>query len=395
MISLHTPLTRMARNVLLLGALAFASVVAGCASNDGGGSTAPTEETRAPSTGAPAVSSGSAARVELAGVTGWLNSEPLTIAGEIGRGQVVLVDFWTYTCINCIRTLPFVEAWHERYSEHGLTVIGVHTPEFDFEHRAENVQAAIESHGLRYAVAQDNDYATWDAFNNHFWPAKYLVGASGEVVYSHFGEGAYEETELAIRHALQAAGQDLAGVEPTNLVAAPLDPAATQQTAELYAGYQRNYGARGGFAGQAAYYLGPDEVRTYEDDGTRDPSRWYLQGEWRNDAEAVVHARESPDLADYFALAFIARSVNVVLSSDSGASYKVMIELDGRPLATDEAGTDVTFDADGRSVVTYDGPRMYGIVELPAHDFHELRLRSASPDLAIHAFTFGSYVEGA
>ncbi|MEZ4501799.1 MAG: redoxin domain-containing protein [Dehalococcoidia bacterium] len=345
----------------------------------------------AASTPAPA----SGPRVELTGINGWLNSEPLAIGSEVERGQIVLVDFWTYTCINCIRTLPFVEAWHERYGDHGLTVIGVHTPEFDFERRTENVQSAIEEYGLGYAVAQDNDYATWRAFNNHFWPAKYLIGLDGRVIYSHFGEGAYDETELAIRRALAAAGHDLDGVEPIEVRAPELDPSARRQTSELYAGYEINYAGRGGFAGQADYYLGADEVRMYTDDGTRDPDRWYLQGAWRNEAEAIVHARESAELADYLAIRFIARSVNVVLSSDSGATYDVVVELDGRALAADEAGADVTFDADGRSIVTYDGPRMYHLVELPSHDFHELRLRSASPDLAIHAFTFGSYLEGA
>ena len=342
-----------------------------------------------------ATAEASSGALELTGVTGWLNSEPLTIAGELAGGRVVLIDFWTYTCVNCVRTFPFVEAWHERYSEHGLTIIGVHTPEFDFERDAENVASAIATYGLGYPVAQDNDYGTWDEFDNRFWPAKYLLGADGEIVYSHFGEGDYEETELAIRAALQTAGHDLSGVEPTSVEAPALDPIAMRQTRELYGGYRRNYASSGGYAGQDDYYLGPDETQLYEDDGERADGRWYLQGQWYNTEEAIVHARVTDGLSDYLAFRFEARSVNVVLSSVADAPYEVVIELDGRPLTPEEAGADIEFDAEGRSIMRYDEPRLYALVELPAHGVHELVLRSDSDDFAIHAFTFGSYTEGA
>ena len=332
---------------------------------------------------------------ELAGISGWLNSEPLTIASLLAGGRVVLVDFWTYTCINCIRTFPSLKAWHERYSDYGLTIIGVHTPEFDFEHDRDNVAAAIEQYGLRYPVAQDNDYSTWDAFQNRFWPAKYLIGSNGALVYSHFGEGNYAETEEFIRAALEAAGYDLSDV-PTGDGAGPqVDSLAKGQTRELYGGYRRNYSQRGIYAGQPEYYLGPDLDQLYEDDGTRADGQWFLQGLWRNESEAIVHARMTLGLEDYLALSFRARSVNVVIDPPRDEPFDVVVELDGRPLTAAEAGADIVFDEEGRSVLRVQQARVYAIVELPAWGEHELILRSNSDNLAIFAFTFGSYTEGA
>lgn len=137
---------------------------------------------------------------EFAGIQQWLNSEPLTMKSL--RGKVVLVDFWTYTCINCIRTLPYVTGWHRKYKDKGLVVVGVHTPEFPFERSTDNVRKAIGRFGIQYPVAQDNSYATWEAYRNQYWPAVYLIDKQGRVVYSHFGEGRYEETEAAIQRLL-------------------------------------------------------------------------------------------------------------------------------------------------------------------------------------------------
>ncbi|MBQ5948854.1 thioredoxin family protein [Massilia sp. ST3] len=140
---------------------------------------------------------------EFTGINNWLNSPPLSM--QQLRGKVVLVDFWTYTCINCIRTLPYVKSWHEKYKDKGLVVVGVHTPEYPFERSSSNVQAAIKRFGIPYAVAQDNRYATWQAYANQYWPAVYLVNKQGQVVYSHFGEGDYAETEARIRALLAEA----------------------------------------------------------------------------------------------------------------------------------------------------------------------------------------------
>ena len=140
---------------------------------------------------------------EFTGIDNWLNSPPLSM--QQLRGKVVLVDFWTYTCINCIRTLPYVKSWHEKYKDKGLVVVGVHTPEYPFERSTSNVQSAIKRLGIPYPVAQDNRYATWQAYSNQYWPAVYLIDKQGQVVYTHFGEGAYQETEAKIRALLAEA----------------------------------------------------------------------------------------------------------------------------------------------------------------------------------------------
>ena len=330
---------------------------------------------------------------ELTGLTGWVNSPPLTISGELSRGRVVLIDFWTYTCINCIRTFPYLTAWQERYAEHGLTIIGVHSPEFEFERSRENVAAAIAKHGIQYPVAQDNDFATWRAFDNRFWPAKYLIGPSGRLLYQHFGEGQYGVTEGAIRQALEVAGWDLTDVPLASPLDPNRDPQAQGQTRELYGGFQRNYAQNGNYAGQDAYYLGQGS-RLFEDDGERRDGQWFAQGLWTVQAEAIVHARSTEQLEDYIALSFRARSVNVVIDPPRDEPLEVVIELDGRPLLPEEAGADIVFTAGGSSIVRVSEARLYALVELPAWGEHELHLRSNSDNLAIFAFTFGSYMEG-
>ena len=335
---------------------------------------------------------------ELTGLTGWINSAPLTIAGELEAGRVVLVDFWTYTCINCIRTLPYLREWHEKYAPHGLVIVGVHSPEFDFEHDAANVEAAMERLGVGWPVARDNDFKTWRAFENRFWPAKYLFGVDGRIAYSHYGEGEYLEAEREIRAALTAAGRDVSAL-PLGSAAPARDPEAGAQTRELYGGYERNYHARGLYAAQDEYYAAPDLELEYEDIDTatreRDHNRWYVHGLWRNEREAIVHARETSDFEDYFACRFVSRSVNVVLNPPPGEPFVVVIELDGRALARGEAGADVEWDGEGRSIIVVSEPRAYAIVELPEWGDHELKLRSNSSHFAIFALTFGNYLEGA
>ena len=305
----------------------------------------------------------------------------------------MLVDFWTYTCVNCIRTMPFLRLWHEKYSERGLTILGIHAPEFDFEKDRDNVINAVQRFGLEYPVAQDNEMNTWRAFENRFWPAKYLIGVDGTIRYQHFGEGAYEQTEQEIRQALEAAGWDVSdilagGEEPLR------DPDATGQTRELYGGYRFNYRSVQPYAAQNQYYEEADSERSYVDEGVREDGLWYLQGPWRNEREAIVHARATMDFEDYIALRFRGRAVNVVLSPTRDDPFVVVIELEGRPLTRDEAGADVEFDDQGRSIIRVDQPRMYAIVQLPAFGERELRLRANSDDFAVFAFTFGTYLEG-
>ncbi len=333
---------------------------------------------------------------ELAGVTGWINSEPTTIAELNEQNRVVLIDFWTYTCVNCIRTMPFLREWHQKYGERGLTILGVHAPEFEFEKDPNNVQDAVQRFELAYPIVQDNEMTTWRAFANQFWPAKYLIGANGNLRYRHFGEGAYVETEKHIRAALEDAGWDVSDIPLGTVDEHAVDPNAISVTRELYGGYGRNYTQNGIYARQPEYYEGGDRELFYEDPSPviHDNQYWYLQGLWRNEREAIVHARVTEDYEDYIALRFIARSVNVVLNPLRDEPFDVVVELAGRPLTTAEFGADVIYDDQGRSIIRVDEPRMYAIVELPGVGEHELKLRSNSDNFAMFAFTFGIYTEG-
>ena len=333
---------------------------------------------------------------ELEGLTDWMNTQPLTLATLRAEKRVVLVDFWTYTCVNCIRTLPYLKQWHARYGGAGLTVIGVHAPEFDFERDRDNVRRAVEANGIGYAVALDNDMKTWAAFDNNAWPAKYLIGGDGQIGFTHTGEGGYADTERAIREALLAAGHDVSAISSGGLPPPTPDPRATTITRELYGGYERNYTTRGVYAAQREYYGGADQTHDYIDAaGVRSDDVWYLQGRWRNEREAVVHARETKNVEDYLAFRFTARSVNAVMKPRTvGSSYDVVVEIDGRPLRREEAGVDIRFDDAGRSLVTVQVPRMYSLAILPALGDHELKMRSNSSDFAMYAITFGIYTAG-
>lgn len=334
---------------------------------------------------------------ELVGIVEWINSSPLTLdpgGGEPGAGGgAVLVDFWTYTCVNCIRTFPFLRALFERYVDQGLTIIGVHSPEFDFERRPENVRAAVERHDLRYPIAVDSDKATWDAFGNLFWPSTYLFDSNGDLVYKHFGEGGYVETEMAVRAALEASGLDLGAVEPLNDPGVARAAAAFVVTREIYTGYSKVYELGGVFAAQGLYYDEADVAALYEDKGLRRDGQFELHGLWRNERDGVVHDRTTATSDDYIVLPFFGTSVNAVISPN-GDGKTFEIELDDRPISVADAGADVTFDSSGKSLIQLGEARMYRLVELGAFGRHELKLRTLDPDVKIHDFTFGIYESG-
>ncbi len=341
---------------------------------------------------------------ELTGLNGWLNGEETSIALELAKGNVVLIDFWTYTCINCVRTLPFLTAWDEKYRDQGLVIFGVHTPEFDFEGIPDNIRAAIAKHGIEYDVPMDNDFRTWRAFNNRFWPAKYLIGPTDDgspmgIRYSHFGEGHYGESERAIREALEAVGKDLSDIPFGVDVSVPTREGGTpRQTRELYAGWRRNVGGGGPYAGQDAYFLaGPGIDTLYYDVETsaREHNFWYLEGLWRIEDDAIVHARQTEDLKDYMAFIVRGRTANVVLTvAEDGQPFNVYVELDGRWLFPNEAGSHVQWDDEGRSFIRVTENDLYRLLFLPEWSEHELKLSSDSNQFRIFAFTFGSYVGG-
>jgi thiol-disulfide isomerase/thioredoxin len=299
----------------------------------------------------------------------WFNTpgaRPLTL--EALRGKVVLVDFWTYTCINCIRTLPYVEAWFERYRNRGLVVVGVHTPEFGFEKDAGNVQAAIDQNGLRYPVAQDNDYATWNAWSNQFWPAKYLIDAEGRVRYTHFGEGEYRQTEEAVRSLLaEARGAPLGRLVRTRAEV----PSANLQTPETYLGSARS-------AGVVPSPLRSGSHRYSALRGTLPLNHLTFGGTWTIGREAAT-----ADAGSTLKLKFAARRVFLVLGSAGGAPRRLRVTLDGRSLSRGTAGADAR---DG--VVTVRRQRLYRLVDLPRVERHELELRPQR-GISGYAFTFG------
>ena len=329
---------------------------------------------------------------DFQGIHRWINTEPLSL--EDLRGKVVLVDFWTYTCINCIRTLPYLKDWHGKYADSGLVIVGVHSPEFEFEKLTENVTVQAAKLGVAYPIAQDNDFETWRAYKNNYWPAKYLVDKEGVVRYNHFGEGAYLETEEKIRELLLDAGADLRAIEPgTTLTGAGADASASRSrylsrlTRELYGGYERNAGG-GNYIAHEEYYDGPERVVDYPDAEFYQNNKVYLKGPWLNGPESIKHARKTDHLQDYIGIRFSAASVNVVANPRGDARFQVDVTIDGLPLTPEQAGQDIDF-ADGRSFFTVTEGRMYGVVSLPVFSSHELRLSSNSDDFAVFAFTFG------
>ena len=398
------------QTVLLAFIAALVFAAAGCF---GGDSVAPTPAAAptAEATPAPPEPTPSAAAAEeeefdpapeIGGIDSWINSEPLTIAGQ--RGKVVLIDFWTYSCVNCIRTLPYLKDWHDKYADRGLVIIGVHTPEFAFERDRDNVLAAVAEYGIEYPVAQDNNDVTWDAFSNIYWPAKYLIDGEGLMRYRHFGEGAYAETEQLIRDLLDELGSDVAGIEPDMSPDPTFDKRAvscdrlTSMTRELYAGHDRNQSAlfspAGSYIVQGGIFGAVDAVVDFEDPGWHQNQYLYVHGLWRVGFEDLVHARRTESHEDYLANIFFARSVNVVMSSQSGEPYRVRATIDGRPLDPTEAGADIEWDDEGNSFVTVEESRLYRVVQLPEFSNHELRISSNSDDFTVFAYTFGAFAEG-
>jgi thiol-disulfide isomerase/thioredoxin len=274
------------------------------------------------------------------GAVAWLNSEPLT--REALRGRVVLVDFWTYTCINWLRTAPYVRAWAEKYADAGLVVVGAHTPEFGFEHDLGNVTKQSANLGVTYPVAVDSDYGVWNAFANHYWPAVYLADAEGRVRYHHYGEGEYAQTEMAIQRLLADAGtavfdDDLVMVEPQGLeVAAEW---RTLGSPETYLGYRQS----SGFWSEDGSLF--DQPHSYEAAARLPLNNWDLSGDWTVRRDASVSNAPGARIA----FQFHARDVNLVMGpSMAGAEIPFRVYLDGQ-VVTDALGTDV--DTEGRGVV--------------------------------------------
>ncbi len=307
----------------------------------------------------------------LAGATGWLNSQPLTPAGL--RGSVVLVDFWTYTCINWLRTEPYVRGWSEAYRDDGLVVVGVHTPEFSFEHEIERVRKATKARGIDYAVALDNDYAVWSAFENHYWPALYFLDAEGIIRDHHFGEGRYERSEHVIQRLL-GVERELISVEGRGLEAEP--DWEDLRTPETYLGYGR--GEHFASPGRAT----PDEAHMYAAPERLALNHWALSGKWTVGREAAVSAEPGTRIA----FRFHARDLHLVMgASADGSSARFRVLLDGQPPGL-ARGLDI--NERGEGVVSE--PRLYQLVRqrdrITERTFEIVFLDTA---VAAYVFTFG------
>jgi thiol-disulfide isomerase/thioredoxin len=310
---------------------------------------------------------------ELVGIEAWINSEPLTIS-EL-RGKVVLVDIWTYTCINCIRTLPHIKAWNEKYKDDGLVIIGVHSPEFAFEKELENVKAAVEKHGIKYPVALDNNHETWRAFKNSYWPRKYLIDVKGNIRYDHIGEGGYDETEKVIQELLNEAGEEVSGE-----ISAPEKTTdvnfSSIGTPELYLGYRFarvNLGNEQGFI--------PDKTVEYiVPEGDIDANIVYVEGQWKNNVDNL----ELTSAEGKVLLKYTARSVNIV-AGPSDKAVTTSIKLDGKAIKTADSGSDVE-----KAVANIDSQRMYNVVNNEeGYVTRVFELDIKGKGFKLYTFTFG------
>jgi cytochrome c biogenesis protein CcdA/thiol-disulfide isomerase/thioredoxin len=322
---------------------------------------------------------------ELAGATAWINSPPLT--PESLRGKVVLVDFWTYSCINCLRTLPYIKAWNEKYKDSGLVIIGVHTPEFPFEKDEANVRKAVKDLGITYPVAMDNDYRIWQNFSNEYWPAHYFIDATGHIRYHHFGEGGYDESEKWIRSLLEEANHKPLPGTATNVAASGAEAASDaddMNSPETYVGYERaeNFSSPGG--------LKQDAPQLYRVPSNLELNQWAFAGKWNDGGQIATSLEPSASIV----YRFHARDLHLVLGpSKDGKPIRFRVTIDGKAPGADH-GVDI--DADGYGTVTED--RLYQLIRQQGSGIgatngaiqdRTFRIEFLSPGVQAYAFTFG------
>ncbi len=321
-------------------------------------------------------STSSSVAPEIVGIQSWIGSEPLTLAGL--RGQVVLVDFWTYSCINCLRTIPYLNAWYQRYRDDGLVVIGLHSPEFAFEHDPDRVRRETARLGITYPVAVDSDKKTWGAYRNQYWPHKYLIDRGGNIRFTQIGEGGYVETEAHIRELLAETGRPM---DPLMAVVTP-EPVEAKAiaTPEIYFGshFGQFLGNPMGLRSMGdAVYAEPERI---------DPHLFYLVGRWAIGEEAVTAEGAGEHRIH---LKYTAKAVNLVAAAP-GRDVEVEVLLDGRPLDPGSEGDDVIRDGRGRAVVRVGEARLYRLINRQAgYGTHTVTLVFDRPGVEAYTFTFG------
>ena len=312
---------------------------------------------------------------ELVGIANYLNTTPEELSSEID-GKVVLYDIWTYSCINCVRTLPYITAWDDKYSEQGLLIIGIHSPEFEFEKDVENVKMAVDKHGINYPVVMDNDMKTWKAFENNYWPRKYIADHEGYIRYDHIGEGDYQKTEEVIQRLLKERAA-AAGIEMrpnVSLVDIEEFEHSMFRTPELYFGYKfaqnRNQlGSEEGFQ--------PGKTISYSEPENIDLHKFYPTGEWKNYEDSMELISETGSIK----LMYNAKEVNIVTDNDA----KLEILLDGIPLSSKYSGTDI---AAGNTLHVTDAG-LYNIISSESSSSHVMEINVEGTGFQIFTFTFG------
>ncbi len=314
---------------------------------------------------ANAVASSGPAAPDVMGIDHWINTQPLTMAAL--RGKVVLIDFWTYSCINCLRTLPYTTSWYNKYKDQGFVVVGVHTPEFEFEHDTPNVEAAVKRLNITYPVAQDNEYTTWQAYQNQYWPAEYLIDARGIIRHTHFGEGEYDQTEQTIQQLLKENGATV----NTTLTQGPGVPFSTNETPETYVGTDQ----QSGFASPQPVADG--QARQYTIPATLPANEFAVSGSWTFGAEfATVSAAEAK-----LRLHFNAKDVYLVMTSDKPIPVGINLVSPSQKNQSD--------DVDSSGQITVNASRLYHLVALDASQDGTVELNFAQPGVRVYAFTFG------
>jgi thiol-disulfide isomerase/thioredoxin len=316
---------------------------------------------------------------EFKGITSYINTNGTKLSDL--KGKVVLVDFWTYSCINCIRTLPYLVDWNQKYSDKGLVIVGIHSPEFEFEKNIDNVKQAVARFGIKYPVLLDNDHGTWDAFQNSYWPRKYLVDSEGYIRYDHIGEGGYAETENAIKSLLaersNQQGLEISNLNQTKLIvpSAPSVDFNQIKTPELYFGYQYAKAQLGNIEG-----FNPEKTVNYTIPSSNlDTNVIYLQGLWKNNPDNMELV--GPD--GKITLVYSAKSVNIV----AGGKGEVTVKEDGKGEQTNNTFKGNDTDAEGK--LSIDGQRLYNIADNTNYGNHHIEIDAKGPGFKIYTFTFG------
>lgn len=312
---------------------------------------------------------------EIVNPSGYINSEPFTLEGLIGK-KVILVDFMTYSCINCLRTFPYLNDWYEKYQDQGLEIVGIHTPEFEFEKKYNNVKKELDKHKIKFPVVLDNDYGTWSAYKNRYWPRKYLIDINGNIVYDHIGEGKYDETEEKIQQLLSERMEklDIAG-EIVGEIKVPsgveVVDTLKERSPEIYFGASRNeWLANGSIRDTVQTYVVPDSFKL---------DKIYLGGDWFFSSEYAQNSSKKARII----FRYRGEKVFFVASSKDGVNLTIL--RDGKPISVDAAGSDVK---DG--MVSVKDDRLYRLIEdKNGSGIHTLEIIIDNPGLSAFTFTFG------